>query len=601
MASPGGEDKVAHVGSLCEAILKNDGSEAVYLLMYNDWDPRYPISVGREKGVHGDNKKDETLLSRKSPWEIALQHKCDNVVQAFLRIESTILKRDWTVALVPKRRNRNCIGWSILKLSLFYGNLPAARLLLSQGACPNTPPHDIPNAYDLLVPRDNMELFRLLLDNGYDVNRQKWLHQLISYDHLEGLKLALSYGPDVNLQNALGMTPLLLVATRPEFDSFADMMRALLQHGADPNLANRDGDAVIHAVARHAIPRADFVKSLVEAGAIVDARNQRGSTALHVLASTRRKHRANGSLENFIRTFVHHGLDVNAREDNDCRRTPLHQAVLCANVPVTRALLRVGANVEARDAHGWTPWHYACLPKHDDMEGCMGNLLALHDARADPLACTTRKHRSGLHHAIVEASNHRVVSFAFPLIRKILNIAGDRLVHVADHKGFTPLHYAALVGNPDLIQMLLEYGCDPNTCDAQGRTALHLLCGRRLILASVRSNTAPDLAPLDLPLGELVLKLTQKAEWSGLARPSSVDEIMTQERHANDDVVVSGFREERAHRALATKVLLAVPGVNTCAVDSYGHLTFFMACINDAPLEQILVMVQSAALQGLFG
>lgn len=56
--------------------------------------------------------------------------------------------------------------------------------------------------------------------------------------------------------------------------------------------------------------------------------------------------------------FLAFGGDVNARLA-DSGSTLLHLAVEYDNLPMIRALVEAGADIEAREASGWTPLHHA--------------------------------------------------------------------------------------------------------------------------------------------------------------------------------------------------------------------------------------------------
>jgi len=72
-------------------------------------------------------------------------------------------------------------------------------------------------------------------------------------------------------------------------------------------------------------------------------------------------------------------------------------------------------------------------------------------------------------------------------------LAGDpTLTEAIDDNGWTPLHVAVLSNRPELIELLIERGVDPNTEDANGETPLAALensgiraeQGRQAILAA---------------------------------------------------------------------------------------------------------------------
>ena len=83
---------------------------------------------------------------------------------------------------------------------------------------------------------------------------------------------------------------------------------------------------------------------------------------------------------------------------------------------------------------------------------------------SDITVCTEDR-ESILHLAVV--SEHRV--------RCLLDKGKDDLnVNIPDRNGRTPLHYAAGVGNPRVMQVLLDYGAELMARDSTGATILHL-------------------------------------------------------------------------------------------------------------------------------
>ncbi len=176
--------------------------------------------------------------------------------------------------------------------------------------------------------------------------------------------------------------------------------------------------------------RADEVEALLRAGAKVDARSDTFSTPLILAAST-------GQVE-IVQALLKAGADVNAADSGN-NETALMYAARRGNIPLVHILLDAKAQVNAKDAVGDTALHFAARRGRIEV---MELLLA---AGADPTAQDSR-------------------------------FLG------------TPLHHAAIGGQPDAVRCLLKHGCPANLRDENGDTPLHLaVIGRSndVIIASV--------------------------------------------------------------------------------------------------------------------
>ena len=63
-------------------------------------------------------------------------------------------------------------------------------------------------------------------------------------------------------------------------------------------------------------------------------------------------------------------------------------------------------------------------------------------------------------------------------------VEGGANIHVTDDRGLTPLHYAAVNGDRDLLELLVDLGASVNSSDKEGRTALH-----HAVMAGSQSTT----------------------------------------------------------------------------------------------------------------
>jgi ankyrin repeat protein len=91
-------------------------------------------------------------------------------------------------------------------------------------------------------------------------------------------------------------------------------------------------------------------------------------------------------------------------------------------------------------------------------------------------------------------------------IAKRLLAAGAQV----NRPGWTPLHYAAFGGNPELVRLLLERGADKNAVAPNGYTALMLaVIEGKSAAAKAILYEDPDLAHKG-PAGESALGLAQR-------------------------------------------------------------------------------------------
>ena len=135
-------------------------------------------------------------------------------------------------------------------------------------------------------------------------------------------------------------------------------LRELL--AADPSLVNshsHDGFTPLGLAVFFGQPQA--VKALLDAGADVNLASKE-SMKVTPLASAS----AARQLE-IARLLIEHGADVNARAASDF--TPLHESAASGKLEFAQLLLEHGADANAKASDGKTPLDYAREHGHDDM------------------------------------------------------------------------------------------------------------------------------------------------------------------------------------------------------------------------------------------
>ncbi|XP_061707251.1 E3 ubiquitin-protein ligase MIB1 [Cydia pomonella] len=199
----------------------------------------------------------------------------------------------------------------------------------------------------------------------------------------------------------------------------------------------------------------EVIRALVEAGADADAEDRDGDRAAH--------HAAFGDEPSALRALAAAGADLNAR--NRRRQTPLHIAVNKGHLGVVRTLLQLAVHPSLQDSEGDTPLHDAISKKRDDM------LTLLLEHGAD-MTLTNNNGFNALHHAALRGN---------PSAMKIMlgKLPRPWIVDDAKDDGYTALHLAALNNHAEVAELLVRGGARPDLQNANLQTALHLAVERQ--------------------------------------------------------------------------------------------------------------------------
>ncbi len=338
-------------------------------------------------------------------------------------------------------------------------------------------------------------------------------------DTAEVVQMIEAEGFDVD-HHAFGHEPPLIFALKL---GRKNIVQTLLDYGANPNLADRDGNTPLHFAA--VLCDTETAVSLLRYGASASAQNTEGVTPLEIAArcdgetlagamrETRALYEPDSDLFALARRGELHGIIRNApspsdlRRPDEQRRTLLHHAVFGTNTKLIVWLLNKGLDIDAADLHGITPLIIAA--SHARFEKILELLIARSatlehrtDNQATALTLALRNGNPDGAKTLIEAGAnifcvegvhtpltlvHRGIERfpkQAPRFRAVQTLLLDKGAHndiPTNRAGWTPLFHAASRASDPLskahLDLLLRLGSDVDYRDANGRTPLMAAAG----------------------------------------------------------------------------------------------------------------------------
>ena len=176
-----------------------------------------------------------------------------------------------------------------LPAALYNRHLHVANLLYKHGAVVDVQAGDSCTPLFAASFSGQVDIMRWLLDHGADTDarsRSRYTPLLYAADamHLGAVQVLIEYHADINSQDSGGETPLSWVLSMKE--NLVDMVRLLLELGADPNIRTHSHTTPLHRASYRGLVEA--ARLLLSHGAKVDEKDGSGRTPLQVAASKRR-------------------------------------------------------------------------------------------------------------------------------------------------------------------------------------------------------------------------------------------------------------------------------------------------------------------------
>jgi len=411
-------------------------------------------------------------------------------------------------------------GASALSVASEQGNIDVVKLLVhsnaeveaynSEGA---TSPYwaaiyarnaDNLQAVDIASYCGHVHIVRFLCDRLTGVNSSNTLNHF-HYNSLSESCESFGTHVDYNCSTAVHLT------------TDMQIMRSLLENGADVEAQNVDGLRPIHCAARTGL--VELVELLIKHGANVDAADVYGNRPLHEAVS-------HGL--NIVQLIVQCGAKVNVQ--NVDGKTPLHVAIERQQSEVVKFLLNADADVRLTDVWRNTPLHYLSddqLQRVEDEEYVVKQtkkcqeLFIRNAVGVKALLPMTA-------HGILDYVNHKQETVDTSSVASLAGLEGEQVTHASssplipcfskleqrkpfskmkvycrketEHRdcyGNTPLHCAVGVYahlkmhrvNTDIsetVEFLVKRGADINVQNNDGLTPLHVAHGEQAIQACLQ-------------------------------------------------------------------------------------------------------------------
>ncbi|KAK5656678.1 hypothetical protein OQA88_4658 [Cercophora sp. LCS_1] len=343
-----------------------------------------------------------------------------------------------------------------LRHAVIKGQTESCRILLEAGANPNSPFIKTPLIVQLVQAigsdqeEKRIQILKLLLDNGVDVNAkdansQATIVRLLEWEDIDPLyELVLSHpGVDVNILRTNNETPL-HVATLKKHPTAVQL---LLAHGAEVDRVSDDNITPLY----HATPKAELVRALLEAGANPSISNSGGFTCLMYAAWFEEN-------EESLKLLLKYNVALEAvftGESEFSGWTALTIAVMRGYTAAVRHLVEAGANVQHVGGDGIPILHHAA--RSTDISTEKLRILLEFVARLN-LNQSDNQGRTALHYTGAPVEN----------LKRLINAGAD--VNILDNENQTPLNSGVI--SLDKIKLLVEAGTNLNIQDSRGRTAL---------------------------------------------------------------------------------------------------------------------------------
>lgn len=292
------------------------------------------------------------------------------------------------------------------------------------------------------IEKSDLDKLKASIIRGANVNVKDYfdktaLHRAVMFGYLDIVRILVDEGADVNVRDFLKKSPLEVAFMY----GFMGIVRILVDKGADVNVKDYFKKTPLHrAVINDYL---DIVRILVEKGADVNSKDVQGKTPLHHAAS-------NGNVE--IASYLIEQNAILNILDND-GYAPVHLAAQKNHVTFVRFLIDKGVSVDERDKYALTPLHWE------------GNL---------ELTKLLVPGGSGTYSKdIFEIWKIPTGNFDRKNVMEFL-LDNGMSINLTDDNDWTHLHWAAWMGDLNIVNYLISNNAYINIKNNEGKTPFDL-------------------------------------------------------------------------------------------------------------------------------
>jgi ankyrin repeat protein len=311
-------------------------------------------------------------------------------------------------------------------------------------------------------------LFEFEPPNG---NRITWLRQAIEKNSVQAVELLLDMGTKINQESPLEDSK--ATTSLPLFQAAesrcSDIVKLLLERGANVHGRNSSGWTVLHAAAKGGdVSTIQLLLKQYNVGIEVrsEGEKDKGFTPLMIAV----EHGKDAAIRHLKRG------KANIKATDDTGQGLLHLAVNRKDLKTMQLLVDLGVQTGAVDDTRNTPLHRAATKGYEEIAGFL--------IKETPgLVNSENQDRETLLHSAAKAGRVNILE---------LLLQNGARVDLPNNKGATALHLAVRNGHAQAVERLLKNNAGPNARDASDRAPLHtaIWFGKNAMITLLLDNNA---------------------------------------------------------------------------------------------------------------